>query len=324
MIVKSSTGSTSIKNGMVAVVFTALAFSAARAAPVVEVNGDLRADGEPVSGVFTVTVEVSDDDGNVLDTQVVNNLAINDGTFAVELDLEPGRALLEEGDVLTVTTDLGDGLVATARLGSVLFAASADAAEIAGIAVVAERLGDIPANELVDQSQISSVAVAFLNLANVPEGIADGDDGNVLSLQGLAVNAGRLEVSPSSVTSAAVQNGTITGAQILDGSINGDHTGVTSGQLQTGTLTGANFANNAFASTDFDTTNVFVRPTGCESPGLLTTQSSCTRRTCEGVPNGRVNCTSSACLDVGTNPSNALLTCSGSSEGMGAVGKLVR
>ncbi len=225
--------------------------------------------------------------------------------------------------MLSLTVDVGE-LSVTTRLGSVLFADLADDADLADIAIVAERLGDVPAASLVQVGNVDGVAVAFENVVGLPNGIADGDDGNVFTLAGLVVTGGALEVAPASVTTGRIIDGTITGTQIQDGSITSVQTGnLAADRLADATLTGRNFANDAFSAADIFTVTVNRMAPGCENPSSLSTFTTCRREACG--TNRLRDCTTRACEDVGTNPPLSVQLCSGSGEGITPVsGRLVQ
>ncbi len=293
-----------------------VAAAEASAYPVLAVDGVVSGVAD---GTFDIVIEVSSDSGEVLVTESVANFVVVGGAIAVDVDLGAAAAALEGGEVLTVAVEVGD-LSASARLGSVLRANLAEDVEIADVVVVAERLGDIPAASLVQAGAVGGIPVAFENITGLPVGIADGDDGNIFALRDLVITAGAIEVAPGAITSARLVDATITSAQLRDSTFSGAAIStVSADRVADGTLTGRNFANDSFAIDDVtDSVAINRMPIGCVNAGIITTASSCFRKSCG--TNRLQACESTDCVDVGATPSIQTRLCIGSSEGVTPVG----
>ncbi len=293
----------------------ALALPAA-AAPIVIVDGDLTRGGVPVTGIFTVTIDVRTDEGTVVASRSLAGLVIEDGLITVPVDLEPALAHLEAGAGLTVDVDLGDDLVASSSIGPALLARAAGLADLAGIADVADLLGDVPPGDLINADDLASVSVGFPNLRNLPPGIDDGvDNGNVLFLTDLTITSGKLEVLTGTITSVLIVDGTVKSDQLADGQISSTHlAALDASRVADGALTNANFTNGAFALEDVLTQNVFSYPVGCVQTAISTEPTCNKRRDGCSATQGR-NCTTLACESILTNGA----TCPGT-----VIGRLVR
>jgi len=265
----------------------------ARAAPFVIVDADVTQGDARVTGVFTVTLEVRAGDGTSLLAESLAGLVIEDGLFSAPLDLALARTRLEGGETLTLEVDFGDAQT-TVGLGPVLLARAAADAEIATTASSAPLLGDVEANDLIDATALDSVVVANANLRGVPAGIVDGvDAGNVLSLSGLIITSGLLEVQ--SVTSALIVDGTVSSAQLADGQFTSTQLGaLDASRVADQTLGPENLKNGAFGLNDVTgTQQVFRHVSACGASGRVTTLTSCAKRPC---PAGeRRNCSTALC-----------------------------
>lgn len=319
-----------LRHPLLAILFAA---SAAQAAPVVTVEGFIGRGPTAVTGVFTATVEATADNGDVLVAETFPSLAVDDGTFSVDLDLgDDGATALAGGQVVTITVDIGEGIEAAARIGTIYRVASGETADRAGLAREADRLGDIlPADLVADGASLGS-PIAFANLTVVPAGVADGvDNGTVDTLTGLAITGGVLNVAAGGVLDVAA--GSLNGVHILDGSITSTQLGpLAADRIANGTLTGANFANAAIptAAEVTGTANIFKLAAGCDRPFELTSSSVCVRRTCtiggvDCVANQcRVPCTGGPCENLGPSPSGGTLACTSAAEGMAFVGRVIK
>lgn len=294
------------------------------AAPVVAIEGVVARGDTRVTDVFTAAIEVLADNGDVLLTDTEPSLSVEDGFFSVDVDLAPVVAALQDGQTLTVTLDLGDGVASTTRLGSIWRVASAARADSATVVLVADALGDIPAADLIADVSPLAVAMAFANVSGVPASISDGvDNGTVDGLAGLAIAGGTLNVAAGGVTDIAP--GTLTGAQLQDGTVTSTQlAALATTKVADGTLTAANFANGAFATTTdvTGTASVFRNPVGC-AVGL----TSASTPTCERVgcgTNALRACTTVTCEDVGPTPSAGTRFCIGTGEGFELVGRLIK
>jgi hypothetical protein len=191
-------------NTFIAGIAVALLALPAAAFPVVAIEGVVARGDARVTDVFTATIEVLADNGDVLLTDTEPSLSVEDGFFSVDVDLAPAVAALQDGQTLTVTLDLGDGVASTTRLGSIWRVASAARADSATVVLVADALGDIPAADLIADVSPLAVAMAFANVAGVPASISDGvDNGTVDALTGLAIAGGILNVAAGGVTDIA-------------------------------------------------------------------------------------------------------------------------
>ena len=311
---------------------TVIAFTAALlglpavAAPVVAIEGVVARGDTRVTDVFTATIEVLADNGDVLVTDSEPSLSVDDGFFDVDVDLAAAVAALQDGQTLTVTVDLGNGLQSTTRLGTIWRVASAAGADRAAVVLVADALGDIPVADLIADASPLAVPMAFANIAGVPASITDGvDNGTVDALTGLAIAGGTLNVATGGTTDIAP--GTLTGAQLQDGTVTSTQLGSLSvAKVADGTLTAANFANGAFATTAdvTGTASVFRNPAGCANPFALVSSSApaCSRLVC-GTEQLRA-CTTGTCENVGPNPSAGTRVCAGTAEGFELVGRLIK
>jgi hypothetical protein len=311
-------------NTFIAGIAVALLALPAAAFPVVAIEGVVARGDARVTDVFTATIEVLADNGDVLLTDTEPSLSVEDGFFSVDVDLAPAVAALQDGQTLTVTLDLGDGVASTTRLGSIWRVASAARADSATVVLVADALGDIPAADLIADVSPLAVAMAFANVAGVPASISDGvDNGTVDALTGLAIAGGILNVAAGGVTDIAP--GTLTGAQLQDGTVTSTQlAALTAVKVADGTLTAANFANGAFATTTdvTGTASVFRNPAGC-APGLTSASTpSCERVGCG--TNALRTCITRTCEDVGPTPSAGTRFCIGTAEGFELVGRLIK
>lgn len=315
---------------------TVIAFTAALlglpaiAAPVVAIEGVVARGDTRVTDVFTATIEVLADNGDVLVTDSEPSLSVDDGFFSVDVDLAAAVAALQDGQTLTVTVDLGNGLQSTTRLGTIWRVASTAGADRAAVVLVADALGDIPAADLIADVSPLAVAIAFANIAGVPASITDGvDNGTVDAITDLAIAGGTLNVATGGVTDIAP--GTLTGAQLQDGTVTSTQlAALTATKVADGTLTAANFANGAFATTT-DVTGVrqiFRAALGCTNPASLIPSFSCLRRSCSTLATCTTNvclasCTTGSCVDEGPSPSGSVRVCSNANEGVIFVGHLI-
>jgi hypothetical protein len=313
-----------MNRNIVACAAAALLGLPAVAAPVVAIEGVVARGDSRVTDVFSATIEVLADNGDVLLADTEPSLSVEDGFFSVDVDLAPAVAALQDGQTLTVTLDLGDGVASTTRLGTIWRVASAARADSAAVVLVADALGDIPADDLIADASPLAVPMAFANIAGVPASITDGiDNGTVDALTGLAIAGDTLNVATGGVTDIAA--GTLTGAQLQDGTVTSTQlAALTAAKVADGTLTAANFANGAFATTAdvTGTASVFRNPAGCAF-GL----TSASTPTCERVgcgTNALRACTTATCEDVGPTPSAGTRFCIGTGEGFELVGRLIK
>jgi hypothetical protein len=319
-----------MKTSSVLVLAALLLAHVASAAPIVTIDGFVGRGPVAENGSFTATIEAASDNGDVLVALSVPSLVVTDGAFSIDLDLEDAVPTLTTGGVVSITIDLGDGLEGVVRLGRIFGAMTAAHADRSDFAAGALQLGGIPADDLIADVDVLASPAAFENATGVPASIADGvDTGTIDALTGLAISGGVLDVAAGGVTDIAA--GTLTGAHIQDGTVGSTQlAALSSTKVANGTLTGANFATGAFAVAEVSgTTSVFKVAPGCTNPFTLTTSSGCVRRSCtisgtDCVANDcLIPCTGGTCVNEGT-ASPSTLACSGTSEGMEFVGRLIK
>lgn len=320
-----------MNRNIIALAAVALLGLPAVAAPVVAIEGVVARGDTRVTDVFTATIEVLADNGDVLLADTEPLLSVEDGFFSVDVDLAPAVAALQDGQTLTVTLDLGDGVASTTRLGSIWRVAAATGADRAIVAVVADALGDIPAADLIADASPLAVAMAFANVSGVPASISDGiDNGTVDGLAGLAIAGGTLNVAAGGVTDIAP--GTLTGAQLQDGTVTSTQlAALSTTKVADATLTAANFADSAFA-TAADVSGVkqiFKAARGCTNRLALTSDAACVRKSCSSLSTCSTNvcledCKFGDCIDEGPSPSGSVRVCSGTTEGVTLMGSLIK
>lgn len=287
-----------------------LAASAAAASPVVVLDGEVQ--GIP-DGIYAPVVDVHDDTGTTRTTLALADVAVTDGLFEVELDLVAVAPALASGTEVSIDVEL-EGVTASARLGATFAVRSAPHVDGARSAASADSLGSIGPDELIQRDTVASapLRIAFANLVGVPAGIRDGvDAGNIDSVgAGLQVTGGALRVT--SVTSWT--DGTVPTSALVNGSFTAASIGgLVASNVADNTLTGADFSTSAIGASDVAGTlaTVFAQNIACDSvEGGITTQSSCTRRSCASGA-GRVTCGTSTCQQ----PSSGSTTCSNASLG---------
>lgn len=291
-------------------VVCALLAPSLHAAPVVVVDGRVVIDGAGANTVADVHVEVTGNAG-VLVTADVPAVVLVDGFLSVDLDLAEAVDAALAGETLLVSVTVDDGvapLTATSVVGPVFFAAHASEAGHALDAASADAVGGLTDAELVSAAALAASggpAVAWENLTSLPAGIADGDDGNVLSI-GAGLTRTGVTLSVSALTGASIVDGTIGTNQIADDTLTSSHLASLGGaDFAADSLAGADFAQTSFTSTDVVRPVVMrVEAQGCALRGRLTTATTCPQVTCNNGTGG-LSCTTGLCgtlVGTCTNP----------------------
>jgi hypothetical protein len=254
-------------------------------------TGTLDEDGEPASGVFTLTLSILDDEDDVVWTEELSGVVVVDGNYAVDVGaLEPLPLTVPAGAQMQVTVD-GDALEPF-PLGSLVRVSRAARAGQVASAPTADLLAGAAAGAVLTRTALATpgqAVVPFSALSGVPADIADGDQGTVISGAGVGLTfseQGQLAV------------GDVPGDRFADDALSGDAfagNSIPVDRIQNASISGAKVGGDLnrlsfqpapnslrLAAAKVAGTSLFLQPhAGCAlEPGSLVTAATCTTVSC--------------------------------------------
>ena len=229
-----------------------LAAAPALAVPeVLTYAGSLRQGDDAAEGTFSVVVALFDeaDGGAPLFTQSDASLDVTAGELIVDLGADPSNPLDDavlDADALflSITVD-GEELTPRIALTSVPFArraASAEVADIAEVALEADSVGGLSADDIASLYQ----AGQGLAKSGTTFSLANNGVSSQHIVDGSVVGA---DIAPQAISSAHIANGAVTRTQLAPGS-------VTAGALSNDVVGTAALANDAVTSAKLATNAV--------------------------------------------------------------------